>query len=320
MELLKLNDGDLVVVKSNKLVEACYRLDLIQLRVIMLAVVIARELDVLRTGPDHGECKPFTIDVKRFRDFYPMEEGSAYGQIKEAVKAINRKPITYIEDMDGEPCPAEIHWFSKAVYNAKKGSIQLEFSKYVIPYITRLESQFTEYRLAKIGMLTSAHAVRLYELLFQYLKAGRREVKIEWLKKTLMLEGEYSDIYDLKKRVVDPSVKQINELTDLEIGYVNVKAGREIVALAFTIKMKDMDKPKTKAWPIDKTMIAAAAKPGETHDDAYNRIRADRVAARKPARKRPVQMDLSGVGPASNPQSPKVKVEREKMLAAARAK
>lgn len=46
--------------------------------------------------------------------------------------------------------------------------------------------------------MTSAHAVRLYELLMQYLSIGTREIELSWLKETLGIANEYKAIKDFK--------------------------------------------------------------------------------------------------------------------------
>lgn len=293
---------DLVVVKSNRLVEACYRLDLTELRVVMLAVVIARELDVLTEGPDRNDCKPFKVDVKRFAEFFPsMEEKSIYGQVKKAVQSLHRKIISYLEVIEGNEVLREIHWFEMAGYNKQKGYVDLQFSRPVVPFISRLTKEFTEYRLEKIGMLTSAHAVRLYEILFQYLKAGKREIEIAWLKKTLVLEDdEYPSVYELKRRVIDSSVAQINQLTDLEVSYINVKHGRNVIALDFTIRMKPEHRPKPKTVPVNNALLSSQARPGEARDTAYNRLVAERKTgkiASKAIERNPVALTQTAVCP-----------------------
>lgn len=319
--------SEVVVTKSNHLVEACYRLDLVELRVIALAIHIGRTNDLLCDGPDRDLCAPIRIEASRFTHHFPMGEHVVYQQIRDAVKKLVRKPLSAIEPINGVPCPVDIPWFSKATYIAQDAAIEVKFNSEVLPYISRLENEFTEYRIEKIGRLTSAHAVRLYEMLAQYLSLGKRDIDVDWLKKTLMIEKEYPDIYDLKKRVIDPSVKQINELTDLDVSYVQRKRGRVVSSFFFTIQMKDADKPKRRARPIDEAMIAAAARPGETHDDAYHRIRAERAAAKKktprkapvPLEEAPVQMEFTEVEPARRPPPPEVEAERKKVLALARA-
>jgi plasmid replication initiation protein len=111
--------------------------------------------------------------------------------------------------------------------------------------------------------MTSVYAVRLYEMLVQHLTIGKRQIEVVWLRTALCLNGEYPRIVDFKKWVVNVAVAQINEHSDIEVSYVQRKAGRAVTHLDFKIKHKEEDKPKAK-----KKMLSAGsdsrALPGET--------------------------------------------------------
>lgn len=307
-----------VVSKSNKLVEACYRLDLVELRVLMMAIYLGRVNDLLAAGPGHDVCAPIRIEASLFTEHFPMGEQAVFAQLQKATKALNRKPLSAIEAIRGVDCPVDIPWFTKSVYLKHEAAIEVEINRHVLPYITQLETEFTTVRLERMGRLTSVYAVRLYEMLHQYLSLGKRDIDLTWFKQRLQIENEYPDIYDLKKRVIDPAVKQINELTDLDVSYVQKKRGRVITSFFFTIRMKDADKPKSKLPSVDEPLIAKMARPGETRGETYHRIRAERAAAKKPARKKPVQIPLTGVDlPERHPEDPAVKAERAAALKAA---
>ena len=79
----------------------------------------------------------------------------------------------------------------------------------------------------------------MYELLLQYVGIGRREFEIPKLKETLGLEGEYPDIDNFKRRVIDVSVKQINAHTDITTSYTQRKTGRNVTHLNFKIDAKE---------------------------------------------------------------------------------
>ena len=126
--------------------------------------------------------------------------------------------------------------------------------------------------------MSSAHAVRIYELLVQYSKTGKRSIDVAWLKQTLGVENEYQRIVDFKKWVIDPAVKQINEVSDLIVSYEQRKCGRTISNFDFTINAKP-EKPdvpnkprKPKATVVNKDFIEKNARPGETYDQAYRRL------------------------------------------------
>ena len=102
-----------------------------------------------------------------------------------------------------------------------------------------MESEFTAYRLEKIGKLSSVHAVRLYELLVQYLSLGQRELEISWLKEILTLTTEYPRLDNLKRWVIDVAVAQINAHTDITTRYTQRKTGRNVTHLNFKIDAKE---------------------------------------------------------------------------------
>ena len=154
----------------------------------------------------------------------------------------------------------------------------------MIPYLSVLEREFTKYKLESIAKMTSTHAIRLYELLMQWGSVGERDVSIEWLKRQTQIEGKYTAIKDFKKSVIDVAVSQINEYTDLEVSYDQRKSGRTVTHLIFTFKPKLSPKLEEKAPKkvkpegllingVPKVDIERLARPGESYEDAAERIK-----------------------------------------------
>ena len=54
-----------------------------------------------------------------------------------------------------------------------------------------------------------------------------------------VLDAEYQRMYDLKKYVLEPSLKQINEHTDITASYEQQKKGRTITGFSFKFKQKE---------------------------------------------------------------------------------
>src|SRR5471032_1566641 len=101
----------------------------------------------------------------------------------------------------------------------------------------RLSSRHTSW---KVGHMTSAHAVRMYELLAQHRGIGTRTLNLAWLRDALQIEpGEYKLTADFKKWVIDASVEQINKHSDITVGYKPKKTGRAITDFVFKIKDKE---------------------------------------------------------------------------------
>ena len=105
--------------------------------------------------------------------------------------------------------------------------------------ITRLEEQFSQYDIEQISGLSSAYAVRMYELLICWRSTGKTpviELK-EFRKRIGVLDTEYTRTDNLKMRVIELALKQINDHTDIA-SYEQHKKGRVITGFSFKFKQK----------------------------------------------------------------------------------
>jgi plasmid replication initiation protein len=227
-----------LVVKSNRLVEASYRLGMNEQRIILYSICRCRE-EQKGLFPD----LPVTITADAFATQFPsIDKSNVYRQLKDAMDALYDRSVT-IHDIDPDSGHARVkktRWISEGGYVDGAGNIQVIFTPEVIKYITRLEVEFTSYQLEKVGNMTSAHAVRMYELLAQHRDVGTRALNLVWLRETLQIEPhEYKLTADFKKWVIDTSVDQINKHSDITVSYKPQKTGRAITDFVFKIKSKD---------------------------------------------------------------------------------
>lgn len=263
-----------LVVKSNRLIEASYRLNVNELRIVLFSIVQTRET---QTGlfPD----LPVTISATAFAKQFGLDTKIVYSQLKEAMDQLYDRSVL-IHDVDpdtGFERVTKTRWISTASYIDGAGNIQVIFAPKVIPYITRLESEFTAYRIEKIGKMSSSYAMRLYELLVQYLAIGTRTIPTVALREALQLDdGKYKLMADLKRWVIDLAVEQINKHSDLTVSYKPQKTGRIITALVFKIKSKDAEQKKKKVVVNDKT-----ANPGESYAAAKKRLEMEAAGQEK---------------------------------------
>jgi plasmid replication initiation protein len=225
-----------LVVKSNRLVEASYRLTLIEQQMILLAICKARE-----SGNRITASTLVTITAAEFAEQFNANETMVYRQLKAAADALfeRRVLINDTDEKTGKSRKVKTRWVQDVAYVDGIGQIQMTFARKMIPYIDRLEGEFTRYRLDKIGQLSSAHAVRLYEILLQRLNmTPSQPLKIEWLKEAMQLTDEYPRTDNFKRSVLDVAVRQIKKFTDLNVSYTQVKTGRVITHFDFSIKLK----------------------------------------------------------------------------------
>ena len=127
-------------------------------------------------------------------------------------------------------------WVDGVKYWDGEGKVTLSLSNKIIPYLTLLHTQLTSYDLKQISNLKSSYAIRFYELMVQFRSTGERWMKLDILKERLELQDQYPRFFDLKKRIIDPAITEINNSTNLTVKWNTVKKGRLITALEFYIQ------------------------------------------------------------------------------------
>lgn len=218
--------NDLVVVKANSLIEASYRLSIDEVRILALTI---------GTMDPKSNQKIFDFTVADFvREFPEISQDNAYKQIQAAIKRIYDRSVK-TEDKDRV---TEFRWVSSRTYFKKEGRFRIAMTDEVMPYLTQLKGQFTQYQLKHIAYFNSAHSIRIYELITQYRSVGSREITVEKLKEWLQVEDSYSRWNNFKARVLDPAISEINEKSDLLVEVEQIKRGRTIHALNFVILPK----------------------------------------------------------------------------------
>ncbi len=225
---------NLVVYKSNDLIEASYKLTLNEQRVILLCTGNIKSLERLDI------TQGFEISAKDFSVMCNVSIDTAYLALQEVTESLfNRYVIIYdrtsnSQDRDG----LKFRWISALKPSGKIGKITIYFSAQIIPYLSELKDRFTKYELKHVGNMTSTYAIRLYELLMQWKTTGKREIEIDWLRKQFELDSSYNRMNNFKARVIEPAVKDINTHSDYTVSWTQRKTGRNVTHLTFTFGLK----------------------------------------------------------------------------------
>jgi plasmid replication initiation protein len=262
-----------VVVKSNALIEASYRLSLYEQRIMLACIAQVRRDEPLT------DQRLYTVSAQQIAEMTGTKVGTTYQNLKAASERLFDRRVTLSEAPNGKDVSAVrlTRWVQEVVYQEAMGSISMRFSTTMIPYLSQLTEQFTRYALSDVAKMTSAHAIRLYELLVQWRSIGRREVEIEWLREAMQLEARYSNIRDLKRRVLDPAINQINEHSPMIVTWDQRKTGRKVTHLIFEFLPKDSANPAAKTklkGSLTDAEIAKLARAGETWAQARTRLSA----------------------------------------------
>lgn len=230
-----------LVVKDNALIQASYTLDLVEQRLMLLAIMEARE-----TGKGIAPDSLLQIHAHSYAEHFNVNKETAYTVMKDASKGLFDRYVTYHDKnpKTGKDRSFHCRWVDKIGYEKDTGIVYLRFTHDVVPLITRLEQQFTSYDIEQISSLNSGYAIRLYELLIQWRSVGKTPVfDLQQFRQQLGVEEiKYSRMSDFKKYVLDFAVQQINEHTDITVKYDQHKQGRIITGFTFNFKVKAKSK------------------------------------------------------------------------------
>jgi plasmid replication initiation protein len=228
-----------LVVKDNALINASYNLDLVEQRLILLAIVEARE-----SGKGINANDPLTVHAESYINHFSVHRNTAYQALKDACKDLFARQFSYQEQRPKGVANITSRWVSQIAYIDNSATVELIFAPAIIPLVTRLEEQFTSYELKQVSGLSSAYAIRLYEVLIAWRSTGKTPIieLSDFRQKLGVLEGEYSRFNNFKVRVLDPAIKQINEHTDITVKVEQHKTGRTISGFSFKFKQKQQAK------------------------------------------------------------------------------
>lgn len=227
--------------KDSALVTASYSLNVAESRLILLAIILAKEhLQKLDLDSLLGER--IEVSTQKYIDMFGIPNQAAYKLLQDTCKSLFKRQFSYTEAADSTYLwHRTSHWIVDIAYMNETETIALSLTPAVIASIDYLEEHLSSYDVRKVAKLTNAHTIRLYELLNTlHSKSKIPQVSIEELRDKLgVLEHEYKRIFDFKRQVLDYSIKQINEHTDLKVSYEQHKKVRTISGFTFKIEMQD---------------------------------------------------------------------------------
>ena len=222
---------DALVVRHNKLIEARYETTLHQQRIMLWLISEIR--------PEDRAFQTYRVTIKELAKFVGLEKNkNVYQQMAEATKGMVGR-LVEIGSFEQDNY-LQVGLISSAKYKVGEGFIDLEISPQLVPYLLDLKANFTKAYLRDLMAMKSAYSIRLYDLLNQYRKAGRRSLTVDEIKTMLGISKKYKAYKNFKARVINPSIKEINERTDLFVSYKERKAGRSVETLEFLIQVKEV--------------------------------------------------------------------------------
>ena len=226
-----MNSKKELVVKSNQVIEASYRLSVVEQRVILSAIAKIPKMCEI------SDNEIYTVSVHDLQAL-GVHEKTAYRDLKEAVNRLYERSVS----VEYEDKLRKMRWVQTVEFTDTQGVVALRFSKDILPFISNVRANFTQYLLSEIAHMQGAYSIRLYELLAQYKSKGERTLSIDELRVMLDIGSRYKQFGDFSRWVIEPAIKEINDLTGLKVVAKPKKTGRKYTQFEFSIKSKTKKK------------------------------------------------------------------------------
>lgn len=213
-----------IVTRSNKLIEARYKLSLYEQKIIYSIVSLIQ--------PDDKEFNKFRFKVSELAKFCGINPKNAYHEIEEITRSLLTRVLTVKEDKR----TIQTHWVQSAVYNL--GMVEFELDINLRPYLLGLKQAFTSINIKELMSFKSQYSGRIYELLYQQYTFGSRNFSLGELRDLIGLEPkEYSMYADLRRFIIEPAIKDINKNTSMFVSYETEKENKKVAFIIFHMKM-----------------------------------------------------------------------------------
>lgn len=221
------NDRIQLVVKSNDLIQRTrYSLSTQEQKIILYMIS--------KIKPTDSEFQKYELELSDVCDVCGIaRHGQNYQNFKDSIKSLADKSF-WIETPERDIL---LRWVEHVEIVREESIVEIRLDPNMRPYLLMLRENFTQYELGYILVLKSKYSIRLYELLKSYAYLESVRIPLSELKESLQIDG-YDAFKDLKRRVIDKSIEEINKFTDLTITYTTYRRGRSIDGFVFLIQQK----------------------------------------------------------------------------------
>lgn len=181
---------------------------------------------VSKIKPNDAPTMLYSISIRDFCRVCNIDctQGWHYVHIKKSLDEIDRIRI-WLEVLqpNGKIKKIRLQWFHRLVINDGSGIIEYSFNDDMKDYLFHLEIKYTLYYLENILPMTSKYAIRVYQLLKSYENMNKTYLAgipfpLSEFKKHVDAEN-YERFPDLRRRVIEPALEEINRYTDIRVIY-----------------------------------------------------------------------------------------------------
>lgn len=179
--------------------------------------------------------------------------------LRNILKELQKSALFHLKAATPDSKEVIISPISKVEWRERDGYIKVIFSPEILPYVTLLKGQFTQYQLPNIIKLNSKHSIALYKLLVEnnnayeyYLNKGNRShsqlysysnpvISVSELRRITNTKDKYKQFASFRKFVLEKAINEINAKTDIFVNYDKIHSGHFVTDIQFHVRKKSVD-------------------------------------------------------------------------------
>lgn len=208
-----------LVVQSNRLVEAKYRLSVEEQKIVKILISQIQK--------DDKDFQDYEFHVKELAELLGMKHKDPYGVLQKITERLMTRVLKFYNPETQTLLQAS--WLSSALYKKGEGTVSLRFDPYLKPLLLQLQSYFTKYELGQVMQFKGQYTIRFYEFRKSFL--GRRKKEVTFTLKELrdvlgLKKEEYKEFFNFKNRVLEPARIELLEKAGQSFTWEPIKQGR----------------------------------------------------------------------------------------------
>ena len=192
-----------------------------------------------RIDPRNPDASLVTFTKKEYADLMGLDSDIRTEQLKTYTGGLLSNVVT-IDLPDKGYVQYPLFSEAKCYLDDKSGQVTIEVDcnhKLKTAFFDIARNGYVRYQLKNIISLKSQYSVRLYPKLKD--RPFGWTVSVEELRKMLGATAASYDVFkDFNKHVLQKAVKEINEITDINVTTENVRKGRSVVSIRFKVTDK----------------------------------------------------------------------------------
>lgn len=225
-----------ILVQDNKIINAKFGMSKHEQRIFLFMLASIDKKD--------KNFKEVIIPVDLL-EIYHLSNNFVY--IKKECEELLKKTIGIQTEIDKGKDKGKKKWvgyslFASCEYIEGYAHIKAQFNEKIKPLLLNLTENFTSAEFKRIAKLENFYTYRIYWLIKQYEKIGKRVIEYNHLKDMLNVEDKYKRFVDFKRRILNPAQQQL-ENTEVAFNFKPIRAGKKSIK-SIEFKLKKFNNPQ----------------------------------------------------------------------------